>query len=131
MASQNSDGCISGVPGTASLAEELDKKLLVQLRDGRKLIGILRSFDQFSNLVLDECIERHIVDTQFADEPLGLYIVRGENLVLLGQVDESRDIRQHLTEVPLSEVKTAQKAEKDAKELQRTMVNRFDFLDEM
>ncbi len=34
-------------PGTA-LVEELDKRLLVQLRDGRKLVGILRSFDQFA-----------------------------------------------------------------------------------
>eukprot|EP00958_Prasinococcus_capsulatus_P010687 scaffold1042_cov401-Prasinococcus_capsulatus_cf.AAC.14 len=39
-------------------------------------------------------------------------------IVALCAQDESRDIRQHLTEVPLSEVKTAQKAEKDAKELQ-------------
>ncbi len=39
-------------PGLA-LVEELDKLLLVQLRDGRKVIGILRSFDQFANLVLE------------------------------------------------------------------------------
>ena len=32
-------------PGTA-LLEELDKKLLVQLRDGRTLVGVMRSFDQ-------------------------------------------------------------------------------------
>lgn len=31
----------------ASLLELTDKKLLVQLRDGRKLIGVLRSWDQF------------------------------------------------------------------------------------
>jgi U6 snRNA-associated Sm-like protein LSm1 len=39
-------------PGVA-IVEELDKKLLVQLRDGRKIIGTLRSFDQFANLVLE------------------------------------------------------------------------------
>lgn len=32
---------------TISLIEEVDKKVLVQLRDGRKLIGTFRSFDQF------------------------------------------------------------------------------------
>ncbi|KAK4773985.1 hypothetical protein SAY87_029004 [Trapa incisa] len=32
---------------SASLATYLDKKLLVLLSDGRKLVGILRSFDQF------------------------------------------------------------------------------------
>lgn len=46
-------------PGVA-IVEELDKKLLVQLRDGRKIIGILRSFDQFANLVLEgRCSENY------------------------------------------------------------------------
>ena len=70
--------------------EELDKRLLVQLRDGRKIIGILRSFDQFANLVLEAAVERVVVGTQFADTPLGLYVVRGENVVLLGEIDELR-----------------------------------------
>ncbi|XP_050229156.1 uncharacterized protein LOC126678295 [Mercurialis annua] len=35
---------------STSLASYLDKKLLVLLRDGRKLVGILRSFDQFGTL---------------------------------------------------------------------------------
>lgn len=39
-------------PGIA-IVEELDKSLMVQLRDGRKVIGVLRSFDQFANLVLE------------------------------------------------------------------------------
>jgi U6 snRNA-associated Sm-like protein LSm1 len=39
-------------PGVA-LVEDLDKLLMVQLRDGRKVIGIMRSFDQFANLVLE------------------------------------------------------------------------------
>jgi hypothetical protein len=32
---------------STSLASYLDRKLLVLLRDGRKLMGTLRSFDQF------------------------------------------------------------------------------------
>lgn len=39
-------------PGLA-IVEELDKLMLVQLRDGRKIVGTLRSFDQFANLVLE------------------------------------------------------------------------------
>ena len=74
-----------------ALVEELDKKLLVQLRDGRKIIGILRSFDQFANLVLEAAYERIIVENKYADKALGLYIVRGENVVLLGQIDDARD----------------------------------------
>lgn len=41
------------------LVEELDKLLMIQLRDGRKLIGIMRSFDQFANIVLEgTCVPR-------------------------------------------------------------------------
>lgn len=39
-------------PPGISIVEELDKRLMVQLRDGRKVVGILRSFDQFANLIL-------------------------------------------------------------------------------
>nr|XP_042696299.1 U6 snRNA-associated Sm-like protein LSm1 isoform X5 [Chrysemys picta bellii] len=35
------------MPGTASLIQDIDKKHLVLLRDGRTLIGYLRSIDQF------------------------------------------------------------------------------------
>lgn len=64
----------------------LDKRVLVQLRDGRKLIGFLRSYDQFANLVMSQVFERHIAGEHYADEPLGLFVVRGENIVFLGEV---------------------------------------------
>jgi U6 snRNA-associated Sm-like protein LSm1 len=48
----------------------------MQLRDGRKIIGILRSFDQFANLVLSGAKERIIVGSQYAEVPLGLHVVR-------------------------------------------------------
>ena len=41
--------------------EDLDKKLLVVLRDGSKILGTLRSFDQFANIVLEGAVERIIV----------------------------------------------------------------------
>ena len=46
------------LPGTASLIEHLDRQLLVVLRDGRHLVGTLKSFDQFMNLRLDNAAER-------------------------------------------------------------------------
>jgi small nuclear ribonucleoprotein (snRNP)-like protein len=59
---------------------------MVVLRDGRKIIGTMRSFDQFANVVLEHALERVIVGKKFADVPLGLYVIRGENVVLLGQM---------------------------------------------
>ncbi|KAK3273907.1 Sm-like protein [Cymbomonas tetramitiformis] len=117
-------------PGTA-LVEELDKKQLIILRDGRKLIGILRSFDQFANLVLEDAFERIIVGEMYGDIPLGLYVIRGENVVLLGQVDPTREVPANLTKVTASEIKQAQKAEKTEVMLKGTMLKRMDFLDDV
>jgi hypothetical protein len=40
------------LPGTASLVDYLDKPLIVVLRDGKKLFGILRSYDQYGVISL-------------------------------------------------------------------------------
>ena len=66
---------------------------MLVLRDGRKIIGTMRSFDQFSNIVLEHAEERVVVGKRFADVPLGLYVIRGENLVLLGQIVRACDAR--------------------------------------
>ncbi|KAI9682664.1 MAG: SM-like, degradation of cytoplasmic mRNAs and positively regulates transcription initiation [Trizodia sp. TS-e1964] len=70
----------------AQLLDLTDKKLMVSLRDGRKLIGVLRSWDQFANLVLQDTIERIFVAQIYADVPRGVFIVRGENVLLLGEI---------------------------------------------
>lgn len=59
---------------------------MVLLRDGRTLIGYLRSVDQFANLVLHRTIERIHVGNEYGDIPRGIFIIRGENVVLLGEI---------------------------------------------
>jgi U6 snRNA-associated Sm-like protein LSm1 len=115
-------------PGTA-LVEELDKKLLIQLRDGRKIIGVLRSFDQFANLVLEEAVERIIVGSQYADVPLGMYLLRGENLVLMGQLDPNHEAPPGMTAVPEAAIREALRTEREENRLKGTMRSRFDFLE--
>lgn len=91
---------------STSLASYLDKKLLVLLRDGRKLMGILRSFDQFANAVLEGACERVIVGDLYCDIPLGLYIIRGENVVLIGELDlEKEELPPHMTRVLVPEIR--------------------------
>ncbi|KAJ4392723.1 hypothetical protein N0V85_006866 [Neurospora sp. IMI 360204] len=85
----------------AQLLDLTDKKLMVALRDGRKLTGILRSWDQFANLVLQQTKERIFVPpgTQspaqtrglYADVDRGIFVVRGENVLLMGEIDLDRD----------------------------------------
>ncbi|KAE8211748.1 hypothetical protein CF327_g4514 [Tilletia walkeri] len=72
---------------SGALVDLTDKKVMVVLRDGRKLIGVLRSYDQFANLVLQDTIERIFVGNRFGDIPHGLFLVRGENVVLMGEID--------------------------------------------
>ncbi|XAR67211.1 hypothetical protein NMG60_11013689 [Bertholletia excelsa] len=115
---------------STSLASYLDKKLLVLLRDGRKLLGVLRSFDQFANVVLEGACERVIVGDIFSDIPLGLYIIRGENVVLIGELDLAREeLHAHKIQVSAEEIKRAQRAEREATELKGSMRKRMEFLD--
>lgn len=59
---------------------------MVLLRDGRTLIGYLRSVDQYANLLLQQTVERIHVGRKFGDIPRGVFLVRGENVVLLGEI---------------------------------------------
>ncbi|KAK0626002.1 hypothetical protein B0T14DRAFT_508899 [Immersiella caudata] len=84
----------------AQLLDLTDKKLMLALRDGRKLTGILRSWDQFANLVLQSTRERIFVPPGsgpdpsrglYADIDKGIFLVRGENVLLLGEIDLDKD----------------------------------------
>merc|ERR1712137_1507590 len=92
------------LPGTASLIEELDKRILVVLRDGRTLIGTLRSFDHFANVVLENTTERLFVGNVYGDIPLGLFVVRGDNIVLIGDMDADKERDQPLRKVTVEEI---------------------------
>lgn len=63
--------------------------------DGRTLVGILFSADHNTNLVLTDTIERTIVPAdsgeQSSEAPLGVYMVRGDSVVIVGEVDEELD----------------------------------------
>ncbi|KAG0143882.1 hypothetical protein CROQUDRAFT_65699 [Cronartium quercuum f. sp. fusiforme G11] len=97
------DNFLTNLPFTTSgaLVDTVDKKILVSLRDGRKLIGVLRSYDQFANLVLQDTIERVHVEVgnsetknqtgSYTDIWRGVYIIRGENVVLLGEIDLDKE----------------------------------------
>ncbi|RWS06985.1 U6 snRNA-associated Sm-like protein LSm1 [Dinothrombium tinctorium] len=103
------------LPGTASLLEDLDKKLMVLLRDGRTLIGYLRSIDQFANLVLHQAIERIHVGNKYGDIPIGIFVIRGENVVLCGEIDSEKEERVDLKRVDIDEILAEQKVELEAK----------------
>lgn len=111
------------------------EKLMVLLRDGRTLIGFLRSVDQYANLLLQQTVERIHVGKKFGDIPRGVFLVRGENVVLLGEIvsisllspptrpfvfgfhfqDALKEADQMFQRVSIGEILALQKQEQDAK----------------
>jgi len=89
---------------------------MVLLRDGRTLIGVLRSVDQFANLVLDKTTERIHVGKQFGDIYRGIFVVRGENVVVVGLIDEMRETCVGLQEVSVETILEAQRQVQETKQ---------------
>ncbi len=61
------------------LSENLGKLVLVKLRGNRLLRGILKSYDQHLNIVMDDAEEVYEEGTK----KLGTVIIRGENVILI------------------------------------------------
>jgi len=73
----------------------LNQRVLIITTDGRTLVGNLTAFDNSTNIVLSGAIERVIRppdDPQPSNEvEHGLYLIRGDTVVLCGLVDEQLD----------------------------------------
>ncbi|NXX61105.1 RUXG protein, partial [Scopus umbretta] len=54
--------------------------LVVKLNGGRHVQGILRGFDPFMNLVIDECVEMAPGGQQ---NNIGMVVIRGNSIIML------------------------------------------------
>ncbi|CAN9264243.1 unnamed protein product [Alternaria alternata] len=114
------------------------EKVDVLLRDEKEYIGILRSYDQFANLVLTECYERIAArnpDASPASDPSvprwlihdvklpGVMTVRGENVTICATVDLDREEHpkgaMFAEEDQVRALAAAQKAEKKETDLRK------------
>ncbi|KAF8648404.1 hypothetical protein AX16_006313 [Volvariella volvacea WC 439] len=76
----------------SSLQGYVDRRVLLTLQDGRIIIGTMAGYDQKSNVVLSDSKERVFsMDEGVEEIPLGLYLVKGDMIVLIGQLDEEID----------------------------------------
>merc|ERR1711879_546194 len=84
----------------------VDQQISVVTNDGRLFVGVLRGFDQTSNVVLSDCQER-VFDTEKGVEQvvLGLYVIRGDNISVVGEVDEEIDSRIALSNIRAAPLK--------------------------
>ncbi|KAL2009946.1 hypothetical protein VTN00DRAFT_5753 [Thermoascus crustaceus] len=62
------------------LKKYMEKRLFVQLNGNRKVIGVLRGYDVFMNIVLDEAVEEK---TGGEKVRLGMVVIRGNSVVML------------------------------------------------
>ncbi|CAH8872035.1 unnamed protein product [Trichobilharzia szidati] len=113
-------------PGAASLIQDIGKKMAISLRGGRMFIGYLRIIDQFGNVVLHEAVERIHVEKKFCDVPQGILLIRGENIIIIGELNPEVDIDEKLQRVSEEEIYKLQQEQTAArKELARKRAELF------
>ncbi|KAH9444084.1 hypothetical protein MJO28_013574 [Puccinia striiformis f. sp. tritici] len=77
---------------SSKIADYLDKRVLIITQDGRTITGELKGFDQTTNIILSDSIERvYSSDEPMEEVPLGLYIVRGDHISVIGELDVEAD----------------------------------------
>lgn len=67
-----------------NLDKYLDKKLNIKLNANRRVIGILRGYDQFMNLVLDKSEEI----TKTGNISVGTLMIRGNSVIMWESLDK-------------------------------------------
>uniref|UniRef100_A0A6B2LVU3 Small nuclear ribonucleoprotein G n=1 Tax=Arcella intermedia TaxID=1963864 RepID=A0A6B2LVU3_9EUKA len=71
--------------GGPDLKKFMDKKLSLKLNGNRKVVGILRGYDLYMNLVLDEAVEE--VSATERNE-IGVVVIRGNSVVLMEPLEK-------------------------------------------
>mmetsp|Transcript_3940 Transcript_3940/g.4548 ORF Transcript_3940/g.4548 Transcript_3940/m.4548 type:complete len:94 (-) Transcript_3940:530-811(-) len=76
----------------ASLKEWKDLSVTVVTCDGRIIVGKLTGHDQVQNLILSGAEERvYSMEETVELVPLGLYVIRGDNVALIGEATSWED----------------------------------------
>ncbi|KAL8532240.1 hypothetical protein ACS0TY_008735 [Phlomoides rotata] len=83
----------------AGLETLVDQTISVITNDGRNIVGVLKGFDQATNIILDESHERVYSTKEGVQQlVLGLYIIRGDNIIV-GELDEELDASLDLSKL--------------------------------
>lgn len=70
----------------------MDRRIQIQLNGGRKVTGVLRGFDAFLNLVLDETMEEALTASDKDQAPsarkIGMVVIRGNSVVMMEALEK-------------------------------------------
>ncbi|KAG5339200.1 hypothetical protein E4T56_gene716 [Termitomyces sp. T112] len=69
------------------LKKFMDKKLFIHLQGGRKVSGVLRGYDLFLNLVLDDSMEETVAAQKY---PIGTVVIRGNSITSMETLESTR-----------------------------------------
>ncbi|XP_071949021.1 small nuclear ribonucleoprotein G-like [Antedon mediterranea] len=61
------------------LKKFMEKRLALKVNGNRKVTGVLRGFDPFMNLVIDEAVEERGNEKH----EIGMVVIRGNSIILL------------------------------------------------
>jgi len=67
------------------LKKYMDKKLSIKLNANRHVVGTLRGYDQFMNLVLENTVE---VVTASERNEIGMVVIRGNSVVMMEPLEK-------------------------------------------
>ena len=70
------------------LKKYMDKRLQLKLNGNRHVTGVLRGFDQFMNLVLDEAVEEASATEK---NTIGMVVIRGNSIVMIEALEKLWD----------------------------------------
>ncbi|CAG0899448.1 unnamed protein product [Cyprideis torosa] len=111
---------------SAALDSYVNRLVSVITQDGRNIVGMLKGCDQTINIILDDSHERVYSNTQGVEQvKLGLYIIRGDNVAIIGEVDSETDKAMDLAKIkaePLNPCICLKRFSKMADEVKRILV---------
>jgi U6 snRNA-associated Sm-like protein LSm8 len=74
--------------------------------EGRNIVGVMKGYDMMTNLILADSHER--IFSEEAEPtvvPLGLYVIRGDNIAVVGELDEEVDLSRDLSRIRAPPIK--------------------------
>eukprot|EP01132_Coremiostelium_polycephalum_P003709 gene3709-4621_t len=78
-----------------------------------------------TNIILQETIERVYVGDCYSDKYLGLFFIRGDNVVILGEIDPEKEVKEkQLTKVSWEEIQKALQLEKEKRDEEEQLKRR-------
>ncbi|XP_003383057.1 PREDICTED: U6 snRNA-associated Sm-like protein LSm8 [Amphimedon queenslandica] len=84
----------------SSIEPYVNRSVSIITGDGRVIVGTLKGFDQTVNIILSNSHERVYSSSSGVEQvQLGLYIIRGDNIAVIGELDEELDSEINLNDI--------------------------------